>query len=156
MSDQLNAALIRSLITSFLSAIATGVATYGAGATQEQIIATAITAFITPLVTRGGIEGVYDANRDKNGQVNAADVGSKANTAQIAAKANAADDFEGDVIPVQRELWAEVGSEIVQVVGIRTNRKTKKIDYLIQPNAGGAPDFAERVDRTLNKPPSRP
>lgn len=145
MTNQLSAAFLRAFLTASLSAISTGLATYQTGADNTTILVTAITAFVTPFITRGGLEGLYDTNRDKNGQVNNADVG---------AKARGGDDFEGELILAPRELWAEVGSDFLPIVGMRTNRKTKKIEYFVQGRSS-APYFVDDVDQIVDQPPAR-
>ena len=81
MSEQLKAALIRGLIGAFFIFCLTFFTTLqtapklkkGETKTSQAAISGAVAAF-TYIVTRGGVEGLYDKRRQENGDVKAGDV----------------------------------------------------------------------------------
>jgi hypothetical protein len=157
LNDPLGVAFFRALATAAISAIAAAVATYQAGGGNSAIMAAGITAFVAPLITRGAGEGLYDSNRRKTNDVKPSDVGF------VAAGQDGKPDKdekpaepEAEIMPILAPFWVEVGMlRNLRVLGIRTDRKTGKREYLVAA-AGGQPRLVpeDRVDQVIYDKPT--
>ncbi|MBA2364184.1 MAG: hypothetical protein H0V86_11715 [Chloroflexia bacterium] len=142
MTEQLSSAFVRALLTSLVSAGTTGIATWQTGADRAIILATTITAFLTPFVTRGGLEGFYDSNRHKNGQVRSGDVG----YAIAGGKGTPANAAAGQAIPLtEGPYWVEVGTENFRVLAARARASDGGMEYLVA-KPGGTPHWVAQDD----------
>ncbi len=142
MTEQLSSAFVRALLTSLVSAGTTGIATRQAGADRAIILATTITAFLTPFVTRGGLEGFYDSNRQKNGDVRSGDVGYQ--PAGVTGTGGGA--VAAQAIPLtEGPYWVEVGTENFRVIAARSSGSDDGTEYLVA-KPGGTPHWVSHDD----------
>jgi hypothetical protein len=83
-SAQYNAAFVRALILAICTGLLTALTTWQTSDDGKTIIIAAGTAAITAFLARWGVEGTYDTNRAKNGDVKPGDVGSTPSTTPVA------------------------------------------------------------------------
>jgi hypothetical protein len=140
MPDQMGTALLRSLGTAVASAAAAAGATAAVGASTQATIGAAAAAFVTPLATRGGIEGIFDALRQANHKILPSDV-------KLDATVGGG---KYEIAPVTVPFWIEIGKDRKQVLGMRSSPQTGELEYLAAEE-GGKPEFypRDKVDQVL-------
>jgi hypothetical protein len=74
-SEQMKVATIRGLIIAILTGLLTTLTTWSQSSDAKTLVIAGATAFISTFLARSGLEGMYDTNRDRAGDVHASDVG---------------------------------------------------------------------------------
>jgi hypothetical protein len=74
----MKAAIVRGLVIAIPTAILTLLTTWSTTSETKTLVIAAGTSFIGTFLARSGIEGLYDTNRNKTGDVHAGDVGATA------------------------------------------------------------------------------
>ena len=75
LSEQVKAAMVRGLIIAVPTGILTFLTTWSSTDEMKTLIIATGTSFIGTFLARSGIEGLYDTNRAKTGDVHPGDVG---------------------------------------------------------------------------------
>jgi hypothetical protein len=75
LSEQVKAAMTRGLIIAVPTAILTFLTTWSTTSEMKTLVIATGTSFIGTFLARSGLEGLYDQNRAKTGDVHAGDVG---------------------------------------------------------------------------------
>ncbi len=78
MSSQFKAAIVRGLVIAVPTALLTALTTWSQTDDAKTLIIAGCTSFLGTFLARSGLEGAYDTKRDREGNVQAGDVGAGA------------------------------------------------------------------------------
>ena len=77
LSEQLKAAMVRGLVIAVPTAILTTLTTWSQTDDGKTLIIAGATSFLSTFLARSGLEGAYDTQRDRAGNVHPGDVGAE-------------------------------------------------------------------------------
>jgi hypothetical protein len=83
LSEQVKAAAVRGLIIAVPTALLTFLTTWSTTGDAKTLVIATGTSFIGTFLARSGLEGLYDQNRAKNGDVHSSDVGASQPPAEM-------------------------------------------------------------------------
>jgi len=78
LSEQLKAAIVRGLIIAFPIGVLTTLTTWSQSDDAKTLVIAGATSFLSTFLVRSGLEGSYDAKRQREDDVHPGDVGASA------------------------------------------------------------------------------